>query len=108
MKALSTSNFQSVQWCSSVIDMDSFVGCETMGILISWLRHKPADLDLYSKKNDKVWAVCAYKDKYGNHCIYASVHKILVLNGVMHIKGRLWYQAMILYNFLPFQNGNFC
>ena len=26
---------------------------------------------------------------------------------VTHIKGRLLYQAMILYNYVPFQNGNF-
>ena len=26
---------------------------------------------------------------------------------IMHIKGRLQYQAMILYNYVPFQNGNF-
>ena len=26
---------------------------------------------------------------------------------VTHIKGRILYQAMILYNYLPFQNGNF-
>ena len=26
---------------------------------------------------------------------------------VMHIKGRLLDQAMILYNYVPFQNGNF-
>ena len=26
---------------------------------------------------------------------------------VMHIKGRLLEQAMILYNYVPFQNGNF-
>ena len=26
---------------------------------------------------------------------------------VTQIKGRLLYQAMILYNYVPFQNGNF-
>ena len=26
---------------------------------------------------------------------------------VTHIKGRLLYQAMILYNYVPFQNENF-
>ena len=26
---------------------------------------------------------------------------------VTHIKGRLLYQAMILYSYIPFQNGNF-
>ena len=26
---------------------------------------------------------------------------------VTHIKGRLLYQEMILYNYAPFQNGNF-
>ena len=26
---------------------------------------------------------------------------------VTHIKGRLLHQAMVLYNYVPFQNGNF-
>ena len=29
------------------------------------------------------------------------------VENVMHMKGRLLYQAMILYNYVPFQSGNF-